>query len=323
MTLKNKSFWSKLLCLTLTLVLAGIVFAGCISEEEPPVQHKGNIIFGGERPDYDELFDYNSGYVPPEPVNLDRTLKLLAGSKVTFADGSKAAQIKAGSNLPVVVSTYQGVDIAGWYNVDKTSDYWRNIAVLRDKHPTVATQNGVAVPAFVMPKSDLTIAPFFVEQGKRPLIAASSHYDNVSTGVTYLRAGTRLFETDIGMQIGTEINYDGPESTGNNGRFRFLTSCASVNSVGEPGLILAGSHTFYFWFKNLGEETLKFQAYQVSSGTTLIDGANTDVITLTPGQSIKASITVELAQNHNVMTFIYLRQAQTNAKLGIVMSKNP
>lgn len=322
MTLKNMPFLKKLLFIALTLVFAGFVFAGCHIEEKPPVEHKGNIIFGGERPDYDEIFDFKSGYVAPETVNLDRTLTFAANSAVTFADGSKTVQIKAGSNMPAVVNSKQGFDIVGWYNADKITTFWKNVAVLRDKHPTVNTQNGVEVPAFAMPKSDVTIAPIYVEAGRRALIAASSHYDNVSTGVSYLRAGTRLFETDVGFQLGAEIHYSGPASTGIDGRFRILTSCGAVNSIGEPGLVLAGTHTFYFWFTNLGDEAIKFQAYQVSSGTILIAGANTDEISLAPGQSTKASITVDLAQNHNVMTFIYLRQAQTAAKLGIVMSKN-
>lgn len=323
MTKKRTLFLSKLLCIMLTLVLAGVVFAGCGPVEESSAVNKGDIIFGGDRPDYDDIFDYNSGYASQKPVNPDRTLTLSADAGVTFADGSKAVDIKAGGEMPAVVNNNQGVDIAGWYNVNKTSEFWKHVPVLRDKHEVVATKNGVPVLSFAMPKSDTTIAPFFVEEGKRPLIAASSHYENVSTGVSYLRAGTRLFDTDIGKQIGAEIHYSGPVSTGTTtGRFKFLTACARDNLPEEQGLITAGTHTFYFWFTNLGQETLKFQAYQISKDAVLITGANTDVITLEPGESAKASITVEVIQNNNAMTLIYLRQAQTDAKLGIVMSKN-
>lgn len=307
-------------CLAIIIACA---MAACKPDSGTIIGGDGNVIHGGERPDYDKMFDYNSGYVPQKPVDLNKTLTLSADAGVTFAGGSKTAQILAGSSMPAVINNNQGTDIAGWYNVDNISSFWKQVPVLRDKHPIVSTQNGTPVPDFIMPQENLTIAPFLVEAGRQPLITASSHFDNVSTGVTYLRAGTRLFQTDIGMQIGAEINYSGPASTAeSNGRFRFLTSCAAVDQIGEPGLITAGTHTFYFWFTNLGEETLKFQAYQVSTGTTIISAAKTDEITLTPGQSAKASITLDLTQNRNAMTIIYLRQAQTGAKLGIVMSKN-
>lgn len=241
------------------------------------------------------------------------TLTLDNDADVTFADGSKAIEITVGSDMPAFINNNPDTDIAGWYDINDTNIFWKQTPyVLRDS--VFGSSSPVSV--FTMPGRNLSIAPFYVEEGMRSLIPASQTIDNNNASAA--RAGTKFFETDIGTQIGAEINYSG--TSGN--RFRLVSSCGASSSA--TGAIAAGKHSFFFWFTNLGGEEIKFQTYQVSTNRDLIDGANTDVITLAPGESCSASIdNVTLAANANALTLIYLRQTQANAKLGIVISKNP
>ncbi|NLC16464.1 MAG: hypothetical protein GX756_01090 [Clostridiales bacterium] len=245
------------------------------------------------------------------------TLSLAEDCGVTFEDGITSIQLVAGESLPNFINQ-TGKTIAGWYNVDNTSQFWKKTPYdVYDKHPNINNQNGVKVSDFAMPKGDTTIAPFFIEDDVQLLIPASSQTSNASTGVSHSRK-TIIFETDLGMQLGAEVSYAGPQD----GYFRLTTICGS-SDTDQMAIAAGGTYTFNFYFKNLGNETLKFTAYQVQGGTTMDETSkNTGLITLEPGESIRTSMTITLAnKNKNALTVIKLEQAQTNAKLGVVMTK--
>lgn len=249
----------------------------------------------------------------------------LAGNDVSFEGDTKLAYVGSTMPLPTVTNKKTDTDIAGWYDVEDPTYFWRHSdTMLRDKG---SGTTGQEVPKFAMPDKHTTIAPIFVEKGMRPLIPASGNgIDNATADMTVTRT-TKLFETNLGMQFGAELSYSGNKYEGPTvgsaasatGRFRVVSSASEKSS--QSGALLAGDHTFNFLFKNTGEETVKFTAYQVTSTTTLISGKNTGEITLAPGEVWTGSITVTLpGANNNAMTVITLGQNQTSAKLAMVLS---
>ena len=261
--------------------------------------------------------------------SYDKFELTIGGEDVSFEGGGSIAYVGDGMPLPSVVNNKTDADIAGWYNVDEPGSFWRHAeTMLRDKNPSGTT--GKEVTRFAMPGQNTTIAPFFVAKGQRPLIPASGNgIDNASKDMAVKRE-TKLFETEIGTQLGAELSfagskYDGP-AVGNagsatTGRFRVVSSAAEKNTL--TGALKAGDHTFDFWFKNTGEETVEFTAYQVISMSNLLAGKNTGAITLAPGETWTGSITVTLAgANNNAMTFITLGRDQAAAKLAMVLSKS-
>lgn len=262
---------------------------------------------------------------PDNPaVITTSTLSLSEDSGMTFAGGSTSVKLNENDALPKVnyTITDPNIELAGWYNVDNPAQIWSELSYeLRD-----VAAKGVAVEKFAMPSRNTTIAPFFANKTTRQLIAGSrSGIDYNGTGTTVTRTTTTI-TTAIGKQVGTEFTIKSPAYDGTGspalGTFRFVTSCAE--SATASGALKAGTHTFNFTFVNLGEETIKFSAHQVVSYANVIEGVESGVIELKSGESWSGSMTVTLTgANNNALTIIRLLQAQTNAKLGVVMTKNP
>lgn len=95
-----------------TGMLSAAVFvfsAGCgkadAPEEKPPVEIDTEMTlenaYVSNRPDYDGMFDYGSGYTPSDPSVAEQvTVTMEEGSLVTFAGGAASLQVKKGDAIP-------------------------------------------------------------------------------------------------------------------------------------------------------------------------------------------------------------------------------
>ncbi len=256
------------------------------------------------------------------PVEKTNTLTLQEGCGLTFEDGSMSKQVYVGSAFPKVIGNNADL-VLGYYNASDVSNYWEEYY-------------------FVMPDSDLTVAPdvkisdehqwlnFGVTSNTttglpvlygtlkdNPTGSFTSTVSFVKGGKTTIREGENLSTLDtVGVdQLGKTINYDGALEVDQT--FRFQTNVSSEKVV-KTGV----THEFVYNFENKGEGKISFTIYQVNSKTSTEDEGV--VIELDPGESMTVVYRIAFANgsdNNNAMLYFKVKEAMANGmSLGISAS---
>lgn len=218
----------------------------------------------------------------------------IAGSGVTFADGSTSAQFVVGAELPVTVE--EGLTFLGWRGEDGLI---------------------VSSEAFRMPKKDVTLVPAFntdtyVTQGfgKLQFAYGANGRDSV---VNYGAKATLYGYGYIGGELARVLSVTGKadatssETTGTNASFRTQTWYNR-----EKGT----TYRFVLTLHNFGSEEVSFRVYLRSSGSDTSDVTYYDV-TLAVGETETVAMEwTSTVQNNNLLTYFKLTSDATGALIG-------
>ena len=315
-----------LLIVTGMLSAAVFVFsAGCgktdVPEEKPPVEIDTEMTlenaYVSNRPDYDGMFDYRSGYTPSDPAEAEQvTVSMEEGSLVTFAGGATTLQVKKGDVVP--------------------SDTFDTSAVadVRELAGFAATDADGKVMMtsidYCRIWSDSTLPPYFsAEAGFAALPDLGSgkigyfNYDGMPGSFaetkTMRRVTNELVRGGAGgyAEIGCLLDYTGSIVRGS--AFRLDTKHTVAEGVWEVA----------YNFENKGNSPIHLDVYQVSKGaehnfaggsTTFEANRYRVDVDLDPGESMRGEGQYYLTTNTNILPLVVADRAMENMKLGMSMS---
>ena len=243
-----------------------------------------------------------------EDLGLDetntRTLTIGGDYDVTFAGGSKTAEVLVGDPMPSATAGEDtGMEVAGYYTVDEDGN-----------------KTYISADTFVMPAYDQTIYPYFVGAGFTALEAAGNWGGGVpNTGYT----DGALTQNNFSKQLNVLVN------GGENGYPEMGKNIVCNTSI-DAGIMLrfdtafsvtADTFTYNFNFENNGTSKLVFDLWQVKKGVDTAGGVQAERVTLEPGESTNRSITITYTDtNTNALTVIQFVEKAGDFKLGVSMS---
>ena len=243
-----------------------------------------------------------------EDLGLDetntRTLTIGGDYDVTFAGGSKTAEVLVGDPMPSATAGEDtGMEVAGYYTVDEDGN-----------------KTYISADTFVMPAYDQTIYPYFVGAGFTALEAAGNWGGGVpNTGYT----DGALTPNNFSKQLNVLVN------GGENGYPEMGKNIVCNTSI-DAGIMLrfdtafsvtADTFTYNFNFENNGTSKLVFDIWQVKGSTDTANGVQAKRVTLEPGESTNRSITITYTDtNTNALTVIQFVEKAEDFKLGVSMS---
>ncbi len=315
-----------LLIVTGMLSAAVFVFsAGCgktdVPEEKPPVEIDTEMTlenaYENNRPDYDGMFDYGSGYTPSDPAEAEQvTVTMEEGSLVTFAGGATTLQVKKGDVVPSDAFDTSAVadvrELAGFAATDA------------DGKVTMTSIDDCRI------WSDSTLTPYFsAEAGFAALTDLGSgkngyfNYDGMPGSFaetkTMRRVTNELVRGGEGgyAEIGCLLDYTGSIARGS--AFRLDTRHTVPEGVWEVA----------YNFENKGNSPIHLDVYQVSKGaehnfaggsTTFEANRYRVDVDLDPGESMRGVGQYYLATNTNILPLVVADRAMENMKLGMSVS---
>ncbi|HIW04122.1 MAG TPA: hypothetical protein H9692_05300 [Firmicutes bacterium] len=315
-----------LLIVTGMLSAAVFVFsAGCgktdAPEEKPPVEIDTEMTlenaYVSNRPDYDGMFDYGSGYTPSDPAEAEQvTVSMEEGSLVTFAGGATTLQVKKGDVVPSDTFDTSAVadvrELAGFAATDA------------DGKVTMTSIDDCRI------WSDSTLTPYFsAEAGFAALPDLGSgkigyfNYDGMPGSFaetqTMRRVTNELVRGGAGgyAEIGCLLDYAGSIVRGS--AFRLDTKHTVPEGVWEVA----------YNFENKGNSPIHLDVYQVSKGaehnfaggsTTFEANRYRVDVDLDPGESMRGEGQYYLTTNTNILPLVVADRAMENMKLGMSMS---
>ena len=315
-----------LLIVTGMLSAAVFVFsAGCgktdVPEEKPPVEIDTEMTlenaYVSNRPDYDGMFDYGSGYTPSDPAEAEQvTVSMEEGSLVTFAGGATTLQVKKGDVVPSDTFDTSAVadvrELAGFAATDA------------DGKVTMTSIDDCRI------WSDSTLTPYFsAEAGFAALPDLGSgkngyfNYDGMPGSFaetqTMRRVTSELVRGGAGgyAEIGCLLDYTGSIARGS--AFRLDTKHTVAEGVWEVA----------YNFENKGNSPIHLDVYQVSKGaehnfaggsTTFEANRYRVDVDLDPGESMRGEGQYYLTTNTNILPLVVADRAMENMKLGMSMS---
>ena len=311
-----------------TGMLSAAVFvfsAGCgktdVPEEKPPVEIDTEMTlenaYENNRPDYDGMFDYGSGYTPSDPAEAEQvTVSMEEGSLVTFAGGATTLQVKKGDVVPSDTFDTSAVadvrELAGFAATDA------------DGKVTMTSIDDCRI------WSDSTLTPYFsAEAGFAALTDLGSgkigyfNYDGMPGSFaetqTMRRVTSELVRGGAGgyAEIGCLLDYTGSIVRGS--AFRLDTKHTVPEGVWEVA----------YNFENKGNSPIHLDVYQVSKGaehnfagssTTFEANRYRVDVDLDPGESMRGEGQYYLTTNTNILPLVVADRAMENMKLGMSMS---
>lgn len=274
-------------------------------------------------------------YVPVVNPDVKYTLTLDERGGVTFADGTRTAELAEGELLPEIKNDTGNV-IEGWYNCASGKRYGET---------------------FAMPNENVTVAPYFIADGFRRMWYADGKKegrpDNVKlldvNNFTVLRdpiSGNdpsvygfikEEFKTVVGggadgfAQQGVLVEYTGDMPVGAQFRNSSVVNDKSDTSGSQFKLEKGKTYTYTFNIENKGDNAICLKVRLVNSGvdTSSTGGENSFEIRLAKGESMAITRAVSYtgggATNDNAnILFEVLEtsdgQGMTGMKMCIAMS---
>lgn len=264
----------------------------------------------------DKISNYNNLRVPSSGATLKAILAEDVKVSVQPYEGlvfTCKTDYKTGQTieLPTVTENTTGKDLAGWFDVETQTE----------------------VTAATVIEKDTTLAPYFVETGKKSLLPCKGsdhgtvpdyygYYDEENVYNDYIDDDENIIATDTIFSTATDFT-DNTKSVvissqvafKANDAFRFKTA---------PALTLDGTEfTISYKFVNLSDSEVSFDLYQINS-KQLITG-NTAVkagtVTLDAGKSAEISVDITFT-NSNLLTMIVMRQATEGLSLKVEMTQS-
>lgn len=265
------------------------------------------------------LTDKISGYTNLRMPSSGATLKAILAEdlKVTVQsyDGIEytcKTDYKSGQTieLPTVTSNTTGKDLVGWFDVETQTE----------------------VTATTVIEKDMTIAPYFVEAGKKLLFPCKGsdhgtipdyygYYDEGNEYHDYTDQDGKLIETDTIFSTATDF-------TGNtrsvvissqttfkaNDAFRFKTA---------PAIPLEDSEfTINYKFVNLSDSQISFDLYQINSKQLITGNTAVKAGTVTIKGNGSAEISVEITfKNSNLLTMVVFNDTAEGLSLKVEMTQ--
>lgn len=220
------------------------------------------------------------------------------------AQGKTVVDAYAGDaiDLTVTATAEEGLSAAGWYNVaDRTF-------VSRDANQ------------IVMPKGDLTIAPYFdgeyVDYSKNgqtgKLIMNNFLSDKLElSALTFQASSTVKPVITVGVVNGQAGRIYKADTVAQD------TFCIPMTAY----KVIPTEHTFEYTFENLGENAISFYLYMVnaSKDAATVPATNKIEVSVQPGEVKVVEYTVSGLDNKNVLPVLYFTQTTENFKMGTYM----
>ena len=309
-------------CVMLAMALL-FAFTGCferpvdpeIPEYDDSAETTLEDAVGGGRPDYDDIFDYDSGYVPADPgesIEEYFTVTLDENSPVKFADGALSKEVKKGDAL-----TLESFDTGG---VAETRE------LLGFKGTDADGNSSLLELADCRIWEDLTLTPYFSpEAGFTALDIGSGkigrfNFDSMpgsiaaNRTITYqggeIVAGGASGYAELGGLI-TE-----PSNVTIGSAFRLDSTCSVTEGVYEVA----------YNFENKGDAALRLDVYQVSAGSEHNNSFAYEStryridVDLEPGESMRATGQYYLTKNGNILPLVVADRGMSSMKFGMTLS---
>lgn len=308
--------------LTLSIALAAF---GCGESEQvtPAPEPDGNVVttivdaYDGEsRPNFDEEFDYDSGYVPQPPAT-EFTVTIAESDKVTFKDGSSSKRFDAGEGVTLDMFSVSDEVVAD----GRTFIGFGLLGNNGEMSGTVDLTGDNAVTF----REDVTLVPYFSASAGYTQLTMNRFNTASLVGefVSHYNAGTAT-ATPGQVVRGGEYAVSGglmlkdPDPVYAGSSLRFDTSYLGGDSV--P----AGVYGFEYNFDNSGKTDLHLSVYQVSMGTDYTKGDylyetkhyRLD-ITVGAGESVTAYGQYALEANGNALTYVVFENDCPQLSLGV------
>lgn len=287
-------------------------------ENKEPIKATIADIYENTRPNYGEMFDYDSEYVPADPpdVNKDITLTLDSRSPVKFKGGSNTLVKKPTETLSE--SDFDMSSITGGRKL-------AGIATVTEG--VIGT--GVGIDTYAVPFENTTILPYFsAAEGFTTIdIASGKNGYGLNDDGTTIKASRGhvtpntviLGGTNGYPAIGATVKLDGTVYAGDT--FRLDSKAAGVNVEGDNNTYYV--YEFNYNFQNLGTSRLYLEYYQIStsadyknSSTAYEDHYRIDVI-LEPGETLSTMGQYKLRDNNNFLSYIVVDRDTEDFNMGL------
>lgn len=266
----------------------------------------GNVVIGGGRPNYDDMFDYDSGYVQPDlDPNKMITLTMDPNSPIKFAGGSDTLVIKTRSKLE-----------QGNFDVSKLADptTFLGIAEKNEKGEFTKARD---FENYSVPYNDVTVLPYFKDpEGYSHINLGSGTGDKfnaASTSGSFKTSGTLKFIENAIVSGGEGYM---PVKGGIISETSKVTMDSAFRIDSSFTVVKDTVYEFVYNFCNLSDKSVYFNLYQVSGGTDSSNRYRIDV-DLKPGQSATYIGQYKLGANGNFLTYMVADDDMDNVKLAI------
>lgn len=269
-------------------------------------------------------------FTPVIDPSVKYTLTLSDKDDITFADGSKSAELAEGEALPEIINN-TGRTIEGYHSSDKIYD------------------------DFTMPGQDTTIAPHYINDGYRRMWFGDGKKDgipdNLSGGVTadnFVKLRDPITQSDPSIygdikdemktivnggetgfaQQGVLMQYNSEMKAGGAFRNSIVVNDKSDLSGSQFKLEKDKTYTYNFNFENKGESDIAFEVTFVNSGINKdsTGGDHNFKVELAKGESMTITCDVSYlifysgTTNDNANLLFEALQDMSDIKLGIAMS---
>ena len=291
------------------LLASAVMFSsvGCLGK--PPADEIPEIPGGGMQTTIGDAYDYNEdgtgstrptipgGYYDPSLPITETMVRISESSKITFADGSREKLFKLGTpftNADFDQSALDGHEVGG--------------LALLNADGAIVGYNSLAEFA---PQAEVTVIPYYANENGNYLWFGSNGYDY----------GNGIATASITAENALVDGYAG----------RILHYSESVRSAGNRVRIKStfnreegSEYTYYYTFKNYGDTSISFTAYQMNGGENIsgTDAEPSYGIVLAPGESKSVIIAQDINKNDgNAMTIIRFDAPALNGfDLGVVQA---
>lgn len=269
------------------------------------------------RPNYDEKFDYESGYVPiePPPLDMDVTVRLAENSPFKFADGTSELKTKGGTPL-----TSEDFDLS---QIDENREVLGFVMTDKDGKESLVNFENFSVPYI----ETVTLSPYFdTEKGYTSVSIGSGkngyfNYDyvpgSISANKTISMNPTAVVAGGVGGYSELGVVMTEPSAITYGSALR-LDSKFSV----ADGVV----YEVVYNYENKGTSDIHLQGYQISSSTeyrgqTAYESRFRQDIDLAPGESTRVVGQYKLGKNGNLLTYIVASDDMENGMvLGMSMA---
>ena len=278
----------------------------------------GNVLFGGDRPNYDDIFDYDADYIWSGSMDPDKVVKLTMdpSSPVKFAGGETTLSVKNG--LPLTADDF---DLSGLpENME--------VAAIAEAEANGSFERAQKLQSYRVPYEDTTIMACVGGKGYSVLDLGSGiqgginhDVDQVPGSITQNKTirleQNKLIKNERGdFELGAVISE--PNAITADSAFRIDSSFdVEANVVYE----------FRYVFENRGTEEIHLQGYQIGGGVEYRGGASAYKdryridIELQAGESLTAIGQYKLSGNKNFLSYFVASESMRNGmKLGLSAS---
>ncbi len=295
------------------------------TEAPPKVDTTITDAWDENRPNFDDMFDYGSGYKPTTPVdpNTKFTVSIAGAGPVSFTDGSKVKEFSAGETL-----TKSNFDLSKLGDARAFKGF---VLVNEDG----STGSAVDLDSSIRVMQNLTVAPYFdVESGFTAMSLGSGKNTKYNTdqvpgdftahteeeGVVSIKSNQVVQGGENGYgELGTLIKDSKLIRAGSAIRFDTkYDSALTADTVVE----------FAYNFENKGKDPIHVSVYNISasaeykkaSGYYAYESRYRIDVDLEPGESMSAKAQYLLGANGNALTYIVYDRDANTTELGVSLS---